>query len=170
MHRSIQQARGCACSTLLGKVIARADLEIAPSSVMGGGDWKKGQPESKNHQFSREIESKCNKNSVQEEKYAILSSETLFPSADFVTTTPNLQSKLTICLLYVSHHSFQDQYTLVVAPSQASFPAIQLENGQQNGKFFTVASAPFFCKRSPPPHYCTLVLSFTHSHVYTLTR
>ena len=27
--------------------------------------------------------------------------------------------------------------------SQASFPAIQLENGQQNGKFFTVASAPF---------------------------
>ena len=27
--------------------------------------------------------------------------------------------------------------------SQASFPAIHDENGQQNGKFFTVASAPF---------------------------
>ena len=47
MHRSIQQARGCACSTLLGKVIARADLEIAPSSVIGGGGIrKKGQPQS----------------------------------------------------------------------------------------------------------------------------
>jgi hypothetical protein len=29
------------------------------------------------------------------------------------------------------------------ACSQASFPARLLENGQQNGKFFTVASAPF---------------------------
>ena len=56
--------------------------------------------------ISREIESKCNKNSLQEEKYAILSSETLFPSADFVTTTPNIQSKLTTCLLHVSHHAY----------------------------------------------------------------
>jgi hypothetical protein len=36
------------------------------------------------------------------------------------------------------------------ACSQASFPAIQDENGQQNGKFFTVASALlFFFKLSP---------------------
>jgi hypothetical protein len=48
-------------------------------------------------------------------------------------------------------------YHNMTSCSQASFPAIQLENGQQNGKFFTVASAPFFCKRSPPPHYCTIV-------------
>ena len=34
-------------------------------------------------------------------------------------------------------------YHNMTSCSQASFPAIQLENGQQNGKFFTVASAPF---------------------------
>ena len=41
------------------------------------------------------------------------------------------------------------------ACSQASFPAIQDENGQQNGKFFTVASALlFFFQTLPPKPHC----------------
>jgi hypothetical protein len=49
-------------------------------------------------------------------------------------------------------------YHNMTSCSQASFPAIQLENGQQNGKFFTVASAPFLC----------LVSDFTQLLAYRL--
>ena len=41
------------------------------------------------------------------------------------------------------------------ACSQAKFPAYKLENGQQNGKFFTVASALlFFFQTLPPKPHC----------------
>jgi hypothetical protein len=48
-------------------------------------------------------------------------------------------------------------YHNMTSCSQASFPAIQLENGQQNGKFFTVASAPFVCQVS----YFTQLLDYS---------
>jgi hypothetical protein len=73
----------------------------------GGGTPKKVQPESKKKLLVQGSESKCNKNSVPEEKYEILSSETLFPSADFATTISNLHSKLMVCLPDVSHRTFQ---------------------------------------------------------------
>jgi len=41
---------------------------------------------------------------------------------------------------------FPPFYHNMSSSSQASIPAYYLENGQQNGKFFTVASAPFFLR------------------------
>ena len=69
--------------------------------------------------YFREIESKCNNKSLREEKYEILSSETMFPSPDFATTTSNLHSQLTVCLLDVSHRAFQIKYSLAAATSNS---------------------------------------------------
>ena len=56
------------------------------------------------------------------------------------------------CTKSITTHKIFGTYIERCACSQAKFPAYKLENGQQNGKFFTVASALlfFFFQTLPP--------------------
>ena len=58
----------------------------------------------------------------------------MFPSADFATTTSNLHSQLTVCLLDVSHRAFQIKDTLAAASSRFGRGAARPTNvGKREG-------------------------------------